>query len=516
MRRIARRSLAAHRLTRLACLIAGLATLPALAPAFAQQEPQRGGTLRIAQGSLRTADPHRHTGDSPVQQVYAEALTSISHDGSVKPMLAERVEVSPDGLAYTFHLRRGVRFHNGREMTSADVVANVERVRDRVQGGWLTTAMRGLRAVEAPDPHTVRFVLAEPFAPFTNLLSELWILAPETEGWATTINRPIGTGPFRFAEYRPNIRFVGEANRDYWQAGLPRLDAVEFDIRQVADRSLALRAGDIHVARIPDDAVETVRRDPNLRVTFYGDTEWCAVSFNNRSPRGPFADLRVRRAIAHAFDKEAFMQTVGNYVVGNQMAAPGSYHWDEAMERADPYRQPDLARTRALLAEAGVVPARTPLRIVSWQNDYSLFTAQTMRGLGFNVEHIALDDIGMQTRLTRYDWDLTPVCSGPRADIYLRFVRLMSEGPRPQMWGGIQDARLDQLISQAVTTVDDAARRRRYLEAWQHVMDSHQVLVLGHRRSPIGVRAEVRDFQPGFTVSPHRVDGGVAYTWLAR
>lgn len=512
MRRHASRGTAALRFAWVACLLGILATLPAIA----QEEPRRGGTLRIAQGNLRTADPHRHTGDSPVQQVYAEALTSISHDGTVKPMLAERIEVSPDGLAYTFHLRRGVRFHNGREMTSQDVIANVERVRDRVQGGWLTTAMQGLRALETPDAQTVRFVLAEPFAPFANLLSELWILAPETEGWAGAITRPIGTGPFRFGEYRPNVRFLGQANRDYWQAGLPRLDAVEFDIRQVADRSLALRAGDIHVARIPDDAVETVQRDPSLRVTFYGDTEWCAVSFNNRSPRAPFGDIRVRRAIAHAFDKEAFMQTVGNYVVGNQMAAPGTFHWDEAMERADPYRQPDLARARSLLAEAGVTPGRTPLRIVSWQNDYSLFTAQAMRALGFNLEHIALDDIGMQTRLTRYDWDLTPVCSGPRADIYLRFVRFMSDGPRPQMWGGIQDTTLDRLIREAVTTVDDAARRRLYLDAWQHIMDSHQVLVMGHRRTPIGVRAEVRDFQPGFTVSPHRVDGGVAFTWLAR
>ena len=80
------------------------------------------------------------------------------------------------------------------------------------------------------------------------------------------------------------------------------------------------------------------------------------------------------------------------------------------------------------------------MRIVSWQEDYTQIAVQAMRTLGFQVEHLALDDIGAQRRLGQYDWDLAPMSSGPRADIFLRYVRLMSDGPNPVLWGGIQDA----------------------------------------------------------------------------
>ncbi|MCC7271194.1 MAG: ABC transporter substrate-binding protein, partial [Alphaproteobacteria bacterium] len=482
-----------------------------------QGTPQRGGVLKIAVLGLDTADPHRHTGSIAVQQVYVEALTSIADDGTVKPFLAERYSVSSDGTVYEFALRRGVRFHNGREVTAADVKANFERVRDVVKRGWLTSAMKLVRAVEAPDSRTFRVTLSVPYAPFLNLLSEMWILAPESPGWEATITRPIGTGPFRFGDWQPKTRLTAPAHPQYWMAGQPYLDAVEFDLRDAEDNSLALRAGDLHIASIPHDKAAALAAEGRIGIQHLKDTTWYFWSFNNRKPRPPFDDVRVRRAVTYALDKPAYMRFIAGAAgtVGNQLAAPGNFFWDRAMHDADPHAGPDLERARALLAEAGVEPRGRTVRIVSWQDSYTQIVVQAMRTLGFGVEHLALDDVGAQRRLGQYDWDLAPMSSGPRADIFLRYVRLMSDGPNPVLWGGVQDPELDRLIERAVSSPRAEDVRAAYLDAWQRVMDRYYTVVVGHAANAFGVRPEVRGYRTGFTWGQHSVDGGLAFAWLA-
>jgi len=184
--------------------VAALLTTTPLA--VAQEEtPPYGGTLRFATLGLDTADPHRHTGSIGVQQVYAEALTSIADDGSVKPWLAESFEVSDDGRVYSFTLRDGVTFHNGEAMTAEDVKANFERIKANVTSGWLASAMKLTEAFEAPDARTFVVRLAEPYAAFLPLISEAWILSPDSPGWDETITTPIGTGPFEFGEWTPQV-----------------------------------------------------------------------------------------------------------------------------------------------------------------------------------------------------------------------------------------------------------------------------------------------------------------------
>jgi ABC-type transport system substrate-binding protein len=483
----------------------------------AQAQPaRRFGTLKVALLGLDTADPHRHTGSIAVQQVYVETLTSIADDGRVLPFLATGWDISADGKRYSFTIRDGVRFHNGRLLTAGDIRANAIRVRDQVRGGWLSAPMRLVETLEAPDDRTFVMTMKEPYGPLLNLLSELWIVAPESEGWAQTIRLPIGTGPFRFGRWQPNVTFHAPAFDGYWQAGLPRAEAVEFSLRDDSDLSLALRAGDLHVGRVDYDKVASVQADPNLEVQFMKDTTWWFWSFNNRSPRPPFNDLRVRRAVAHMLDKPAYMRFVAGTAgtVTNQMAAPGQFFWDETMHRADAHARPDPDRARALLREAGVDPARTPCRIVSWQNAHSEIAVQAMRTLGFQVEHLALDDLGAQRRLGQYDWDLAPFSSGPRADIFLRFIRLMSDGPNVGLWGGVRDPEFDRLVREAVAAVDLESRKRAYLAAWQRALDGYYTLVIGHAPEPIANRRDVTGYSPGFTWGQHRVDGGLAFAAL--
>lgn len=482
-----------------------------------EQAIRRGGTLRFATLGLDTSDFHRHTGSIGVLQVIVEAPTSIADDGSVKPFLAESWTIAPDGLAYTFKVRPDVKFHNGRVMTSADFLANFQRVQTKVRGGWLASAMKQVAGFEAPDPATFVVRMQKPYAPFLNLISELWIVAPESEGWAETVKRPIGTGPFKFERWTPKVELVAPRHAEYWQAGKPYLDAVRFDLSDNEQNELALRSGDLHVGRIANDKIAEIVRQPGFQLMPLKDSTWYFWSFNNRKPRPPFDRVRVREAVAYALDKQAYMQFIAGErgIVTNQWVAPGNVYFDKALHEADRHARPDVAKAQSLLKAEGIDPKATALRIVSWQSPYAEVAAQSVRALGFKIEHVALDDLSAQRRLGEYDWDLAPMGSGPRADIFLRYVRLMSDGPNPVLWGGVQDPEFDKLTLAAVAEIDGAKRKELYLRAWQRVIDGYYTVVAGHAFDTFAGRPEVRGFSGGFTWSPHRVDGGLAFTWLA-
>jgi len=502
-------------------LLAGTAAAALLAAtpfAFAQDgDPTHGGTLRYATLGLDTSDPHRHTGSIAVQQLYVEALTSIGPDGRVEPFLAEGWEITDGGKTYTFTLRDGVTFHNGDPMDAEAVAANIQRVKNNVSGGWLASAMKLVEGVEATDERTVVVTLSEPYAPLVNLMSELWIVSPASEGWDETISTPIGTGPFTFGEWRPQVSLTAPAFEDYWRGeDLPYLAAVEVNLREDIDKANALRAGDLDIVNVGRDVARRLAQDPGIRTSTLKDSTWYFVAFNNRNPRPPFDNPKVRDAIQYALDRQAFMNFLApeTGVVSNQMVMPGHVYYDEAIGEADPFTSADLDKAKALLDEAGVDPAEITIDLVSWQETYPQVAVQMLRQLGFKVNHSALDDLGAQNRLGQYDWDLAAMASGPRADIFLRFVRLMSDGPNPVLWGGIQDPELDAMIKAAVAETDEATRKELYAKAFQRVLDKDYFMVLGHAPNAIAMGEHVKGYEPGFTWSPNWVSGGIAETWL--
>ena len=407
-------------------------------------------------------------------------------------------------------------FHNGRALTAKDIQANLERVCDTVKAGWLSGAMSNVESISTPDPLTVKIVLSKAYAPFMNLMSELWIVAPESEGWEATVRKPIGTGPFRFGQWQPNVRFVAPAFKQYWQTGLPYLDNVEFDLRGDQDNSLSLRAGDLDVASVRTDKIAALRAE-KIDIQFLGDTSWYFLSFNNRKPSPLMQDLRVREAIAHAIDKRACMNFIGGKAAftSNQPVRPQTFYWDQAIDKQDVFAKPDLAKARSLLQAAGVDPTQHTLKVISWQMDYAQAEVQMVRQLGFKIDHQALDDIGAQRALGAYDWDLAPFSSGPRSDMYLRYARFLTDGPSPMLWGGIQDKELDALVAAAVASSKPAQARENYLAAWQHVMNKLYTVGIGHASDAIGIGRRVHGYRAGFTWSQNRVDGGLARTWLS-
>ena len=229
--------------------------------------------------------------------------------------------------------------------------------------------------------------------------------------------------------------------------------------------------------------------------------------------------MRVREAVSYAMDKDALLKiAAGDYgIKTNQMVVEGNFFFDPALGAEDKHVSVDFEKAKAILAEEGVNPADHTVRVISHQNSrYAPPTLQMIRMLGFQVEHKSYDDLGYQKALPEYEWDLFPGGSGPRNDVFLRFVRMMSDGPNPHLWGGVTDAEYDALVQAAISTTDAQERWDNYRAAWQRVMDNYYTVVIGHAPAAYGIRNELKDFTIGFNTSAHRVDGGVAFAWIEK
>jgi peptide/nickel transport system substrate-binding protein len=451
----------------------------------------------------------RHADGRPAPRDRQLPLAAGPLGGSIKPRLAERWEIA-DGRVYTFHLRKGVKFHNGREMNAEDVKANFERI-NGLDRAWLKATTSTIEKYDIVDSHTIRMTLKEPYAPFLALISEGWILAPESAGWTGNITAPIGTGAFMWQEFVPKNQLLLKRHPQFWRPNAPAFDEVVGRFSE-GDPVVALKTGDLHIGSLNQDQVAALENESAVRIITNKASSWNFLSFNNRKPRSPFDDVRVRRAISHTLDKPRLAQLQGGKtgMVANQMALPGSFYHDASL--ADVYATPDVDAGKKLLAEAGVDPKGIKIVMpVNTNPRVPQAVAGMIEQLGFEIDLQVADDLATETRLQKYDWDIYYAGSGPRTDIALRYVRLMSDGPNPGLWGGVQDPEYDKLVEQAWATTDDQQRKAIYLQAWKLVMDGHYTVVANHTLSTYGVRAEIENFELGAVPGVDLVDSGLSY-----
>ncbi|MGI4944040.1 MAG: ABC transporter substrate-binding protein, partial [Janthinobacterium lividum] len=274
------------------------------APALHAARAAPGNVLRIGIGtSPNTLDPMLTTiGDEYIyDNLVFSGLTRIREDLTLEGDLAERWSASEDIRTWTFHLRPGVRFHNGSVLVAADVVAFFKRLMDPALTAPSRTQYDMIASVAAPDPATVVFTLSIPYGGFADILADRQVkITPQGIDAAKT---PIGTGPFRFVSYTPGDRLVLARNPDYFEPGLPKLDGVELRvIPEMSVKAAALQAGDIDVVwDLPLDQVKTLGADASLRVDSVPTSSWDGAIMNNLIP--PFNDKRVRQAFHLAVDK---------------------------------------------------------------------------------------------------------------------------------------------------------------------------------------------------------------------
>lgn len=316
-------------------------------PASGPPLPRRGGTYRAPLADdPPTFDPAMAadtTSFSLCLQIYDGLVRFQEVGADVAPGLAERWEIAPDGLTYTFHLRKGVRFVGrpgsepvlGRPLTAADVKYSFERVIDprtkspastmfepiAGSGDVTTGKTRDLAGIEVLDEHTVRIRLQAPFAPFLASLTmpNAFIVQREAieaiearRAKGREVVEPVGTGPFRLLDYQPGNRVVLVRNESYWDQtpGLPArpyLDRLVFEIeRNEEKRFRRWEQGELHHSEVPDPVYEKYAGDPNFTKINQLGTYY--LGFQVQAP--PFNDLRVRRAFAHAIDKASMVRYI--------------------------------------------------------------------------------------------------------------------------------------------------------------------------------------------------------------
>ncbi len=335
-----------------------LALLVATGLAVAQAPP-RGGRLTVAiNAEPPVLDPTASTSQEIARVLYdnvLQGLVKFNAKGEIVPALAERWTVSPGGLTYTFHLRRNVTFHNGARFGAEDVLFKFQRARDPRSGHTHPEYYRDIARVEAPDPYTVVFRLRQPDSEFLfNLARPDSVIGPRgrTDEQRT---HPVGTGPFRFAAWERGVAIRLERYPGYYVRGLPYLDQVTFRILPDQNAQLAaLRAGDLDVLGygvVPENAL-ALQRDPNFQVVVGTTTTEITVGMNNGRP--PFDDVRVRRAIQHAVNKDELIRGV-MMGFGTKIGSHRSPNEPCYVDLSNFY-PPDAARARALLAEAGYGP----------------------------------------------------------------------------------------------------------------------------------------------------------------
>lgn len=368
--------------------VAMLGTLAA--PAFARDTITLGMVLEPP-----TLDPTAGAAAAIDEITYSnlfEGLTRFGPDGSVQPGLAERWDVSEGGRIYDFHLRQGVKFHDGADFAADDVVFSLDRARADGSVNAQKGLFEGIETVEAISPAQVRVTLRAPDGafPFKMAWGDAVIVDPASA--ETNATRPVGTGPFAFADWRQGDRLTIAAFPGYWG---PKPALREATFRFISDPTAAFAAMMAEdVDAFPNypapETLDVLKADPRFKV-IVGTTEGeTMLSINNA--KKPLDDVRVRKAIALAIDRQAIIDGA-MFGYGTPIGSHTPPHSPDYVDQTakSPH---DPEQARALLAEAGVTGLR--LRLALPPPPYAR--------RGGEIVAAELREIGIETEITNMEW----------------------------------------------------------------------------------------------------------------
>lgn len=447
------------------------------------------------------------------------------------PELAERWEVDDGGRRYTFHLRGDVRWHDGEPFTAADVVYTFEEVLLRFHARTRASLGAASPEIEALNDRTVEFRFPAPYAPLLQQLNvtEAPILPRHVyEGTDPLRNpanfAPVGTGPFRFASSRPDEELRYEANPDYFKPGLPALDGVV--LRVVPDAGsqvLALEAGELDwLFAVPGPDIARLESLPDIRLIRSpigpgGSNCVTTVGFNLDDAR--LADRRLREAIWHGLDREAFVERVlfgGGRVARAPIASgiPFAHHDGVELPEHDPDEARRILETMGWVADpAGIRVARgvvgvddgsrLSLRFHHFpsQSAYAELLRAQLSRIGIEIRLVTLEPsvfVDVVFRERDFDTAIVSYCNGTDPEIGVRRQYDSSMiGPVPfSNTAGYRNVRVDSLFHEAGTTVDLQERGRLYRRIQEIVSDDLPYVWLVESLNARAHHVRCSDFRP--------------------
>ena len=483
---------------------ASLFLLVLAGPAWAQKQ---GGTLvMLVQPEPPTLASYINP-SVPVGQVAAKVYDGLlEYDFNLKPIpgLAESWTIAPDGKTIAFKLRKGVRFHDGKPLTSADVKFSVLEVLRKVHPRGALT-FRNVTDIDIPDAYTAVFKLSAA-APYLMMALSGYEspIVPKHLFEGTDVrnhknaNAPIGTGPFKFVDWRRGQYIRLDRNPDYWKQGRPYLDRIV--ARFIADsstRTAAIEKGEAHLggfAAIPWSDVRTLEKLPHIAVTTRGYEMSAPVAkLDMNTKRAPFDNQKVRQAIAYAINRDFVIKNIwfgfGKPATGpisSSFAVAGlyssevrSYHVPNGIEIANRLLDEAGLRRGANGLRAEIVHDLTPYG-EEWQR-FGEYVQQTLQELGIKAT-LRYEDVPtwLKRIYTDYDYWITNNWIQGLADPVIGVHRLyhsksIRQGTVYVNGTGWSSSRTDELMDQAEVEPNPAKRAALYKEFQKLIVEASPI-----------------------------------------
>ena len=442
--------------------------------------------------------------------------TRLLPTGAVEPALAAAYEASDDGRVWTFKLRPGVKFHDGSPLSSADVVATIEKILDPKTAAPYKAEIGPIAAVKAVDQSTVRFELSTPYADFPKAVASPTARIVSQQGvanFAKLDTTAYGTGPFVLKEFVANDRVVMERNANYYRPGLPYLDRVIMRVLPDATTQVtALRNREV-------DVIADVDTDTFKQVATIGGVNAMQVpggTFNNivlYANKPPFDDPKVRMALRLAMDRQAMAEAIaaGTGAPADDEPISASY---EFFDKQMPIRKQDLSQARELLKQAGhgdgfehkLVVSNSP---ASRQKTAVVVQAMAQQiGIRFNLELMDNARYGSTIWNKGIESYVGNYTTRPTEDAILSKLYSAKYGIDEGRWA-TPDA---EAMLAAGRTTTDAAKRRQIYVAFQHfAADQGPFVIPNFFNSLAGAWGYVNDWPIRAMVADMKLDE----TWLS-
>jgi len=393
--------------------VAGTAA-PGTAAATAAPAARRGGSLTILSGAgVSTLDPYFTTaGSAELSQQIFDALIDFRDDPD-KPtgQLAESWDETDTTL--TLKLRRGVKFHNGRDFTSQDVVDTIARAKDKAVGHQMFAIIDPtVASAEAVDSHTVRINYKKLNPSKFEDLAQLYVIPKEN--WANVTKEPIGTGPFKFVKHVAGSEVQLERFDQYWQKDRPFLDKITVKIitdPQARVANMTAGSGDVMPA-VPRADFDRLSKEPSLEAKKIVTTVWDDIILN--TSKRTLSDQRVRQALNYSIDREKINKLAyfGQLELSQREFPKG--HW-ALNEKANQRYTFDLEKAKGLLAQAGLAQGfETSINVglrPEWKQ-YAQIWAQDLVKIGVKLQIKELETAVFYQEYNNMEWDIQAFASG--------------------------------------------------------------------------------------------------------
>ncbi len=471
-------------------------------------KPKAGGTLNFGRQTGPTQlDPANSIveGDVYTLDKIFEPLYITSPQGTLTPWLSQGHTLSSDGKTWTFSLRPGVKFSDGKPVTAEDVVFSIHRAATDAHGP-LSFLDFAIKSYKATDSRTVTFELSQPWAPFLSDISVFAnaILPKDFGGQSESafFANPIGTGPFVLKSFVKGGDAVLVKNKNYWQPGKPYLDEVNFSyISDDNQRVLQLKAGQVDViSAVPPAQVAALKADRALVLEAFGSWAVDLLFFNEKVPQ--YKDRHVRRAINHAIDvgQLAKVTTFGTAEAGNSFFPPSLQYYAKV-----PTLGYSLAAAKAELAKSAYPHGfSTSILVPSGNTQYveaATIIQQELKPLNIDVSIQQLDNAAYTAAFEAFNYEA--MINGATNDIsdpdeMASFQVDVQNGGSHSFWTYYDDPKAIALVRKAETEFNSAKRAALYEQIQALVAQDAPYIALDY---PPNIYA----WQPslhGFAVNP--------------